>query len=335
MERSGEDGVGAELEALANELMVRAAEIQSGAALLGAVAKALGGVRGAQAASRDVAAAILGVGAGSDAPRPRVQAMAGPRGGAAVAGEALERRLWDQVPMVVVEAATVRSFGQVGIGCVGIDGEGRKHVLGLEWQATSSQHGPAVGFVEDLYGRGVHASDAHHLLFVTDGGLALDQAIAKRYPGARVALCHAAFSARVLGHVRHTPEHTQVRGELRRALAKTDADDIRRQLERLGQSLSLSHPGAALTVREGLSGVLVLPSLGLPAALYRSLATVAVLRTAIAEAVRLGRSRGATEEGKDALALGVEGWERRTRRVIGYEGLGALSMALDSLSCVA
>jgi hypothetical protein len=330
-------GVGGELQDLASELMARAGEIQSAAALLGAVAEALTKGAATEAASREVAAAILGIGRGdgSSGPRARVQGARGPAGGAPVAAGAVFRRLWDQTPLVLVEAATVHSFGQVGLGCVGIDGEGHKHVLGLEWQATSSQHGPAVGFVEDLYGRGVHASDAHHLLFVTDGGLALDQAIAKRYPGARVALCHAAFSARVLGHVRHTPEESQIRSELRRALAKTDADDMRRHLERLGQSLSLSHPGAALAVREGLSGALVLPGLGLPAALYRSLATVAVLRTAIAEAVRLGRSRGATEEGKDALALGVEGWERRTRRVIGYEGLGALSMALGSPSRVA
>jgi hypothetical protein len=56
-----------------------------------------------------------------------------------------------------------------------------------------------------------------------------------------------------------------------------------------------------------------------------------VLRTAIAEAAHLGRSQTALE-GEDAMALGVERWEEKTRRLMGYEGLEALSLALRSPS---
>lgn len=323
------------LRAVALELGARADEIRAGADWLMAVSAMLGHDGTPPEVSREIAMALLGVTHVDRPSAPPPQRLGLPAPGRDVQGRSqvdrLKRRLWDRTPLVVVEAATVRSFGQSVLCSVGIDASGKKHVLGLAFKATSSQQGPSVAFVEDLFGRGVKAADGHHLLFVTDGGVALDQAIERRYPGSHLGLCHAALRERVLAHLRHTPAELQTRSELGRALGQAQPDEIRRHLDRLGQSLSLSHPGAAASVREGLRGALVLAGLGPSPALYRSLATVSVLRTAIAEAAHLGRSQTALE-GEDAMALGVERWEEKTRRLMGYEGLEALSLALRSPS---
>ena len=321
------------LRAVAVELGARADEIRAGADWLLAVSAMLGHGGAPPEVSRELAVALLGAARVDrpSAPPPRRLAVPvpGPDAEGQPQADRVKRRLWDHTPLVVVEAATVRSFGQSVLSGVGIDASGRKHVLGLAWQATSSQQGPSAAFVEDLFGRGVKAADGHHLLFVTDGGVALDQAIQRRYPGSHLGLCHATLRERVLGHLRHTPAEAQTRNELNRALGHAQPDEIRRQLERLGQSLSLSHPGAAASVREGLRGALVLADLGPSPALQRSLCTVSVLRTAIAEAAHLARSQSSLE-GEDAMALGVQLWEEKTRRVMGYEGLEALCLALRS-----
>ena len=325
-------GLSDALRAVALELRTRASEIEAGATLLLTVSEAVGRVEDSTVVSRQIAAGILGL---TQRETPHVPDRPLPRIPQTLPGEstyarALQERLWDETPFVVLYAATVKSSGRVGLACVGIDRDGRKHVLGWKEGATSSQQGPSQAFVEELFTHGVGIAATQPLLWVTDGGYALDSLIPKRYPDAKVALCQSALRVRVLSHLSHAPIEGEVRAELRRALHPASVDEIRRHLERLAQSLSLSHPGAALSVREGMKGALVLPSLEPTPALFRSLATCAGLHTAFAEATRLGRMKAS--EGQDPLTLGVEEWERRTRRVVGYEGMEALSLALRTQS---
>jgi transposase-like protein len=73
----------------------------------------------------------------------------------------------------------------------------------------------------------------------------------------------------------HLPEalHASVGRALRDAWESTDALLAQRQLERLANSLSKKHPGAAASLREGLQETLTLIHLGVEAALYRTLRT--------------------------------------------------------------
>lgn len=305
----------------AAELMEMIARVARGAgstpeAVSNALAHALIGQPSEQPAARQLGATRPGRGRGPDAD-------------ARTAGQGAEvvpplRRSWQDTPLVVVQAATARSYGHSVLCALGISADGQKRVLGYRWDTTSMQ-GAAAAFIEDLFERGVKAPTESHLLWVTDGGQALDQAIARRYPGAHRGLCRRAFSERVLAYVTKSAAEGEVRDALRRALGHAP-DEMRRGLDRLAQSLVLPHPGAAQAVREGIEGVLVVPSLSLDPVLSASLASVATLRTAVAEAVRLGRQTDGGEE--DPLAAGSEQFERRTRRILGYEALSALEHAL-------
>lgn len=63
------------------------------------------------------------------------------------------RRLWKDTPLVVVQAATARSYGRSVLCALGITPDGRKRVLGYRWETTSMQasagsprpaHGPSL-----------------------------------------------------------------------------------------------------------------------------------------------------------------------------------------------
>jgi hypothetical protein len=327
--RGVSSALGGELGEVAQHLAAQAEEIRRVAELMEMVARlARGAGSTPEAVSYALAHAVIGQPGGQAAatrPGPDRGPDGGGRAGAAVANVALpQRRLWKDTPFVVIQAATARSYGRPVLCALGITADGHKRVLGYRWDTTSMQVA-ATAFIEDLFERGVKAPSDSRLLWVTDGGQALDQAIAHRYPGAHRGLCRHAFSEHVLAYVRKSAAEGEVREALGRAL-RHGPDEIRRGLDRLAQSLTLAHPGAAQAVREGIEGVLVVPSLCPDPVLSTSLASVATLRTAVAEAVRLGRQTDGGE--KDPLAAGSELFERRTRRILGYEALTALERAL-------
>ena len=76
----------------------------------------------------------------------------------------------------------------------------------------------------------------------------------------------------VLDHLPKTM-HASVNRALRDAWAASDADLARRQLQRLANSLTSKHPGAAASLREGLEDTLTLQTLGITGSLYRTLRT--------------------------------------------------------------
>lgn len=131
------------LRAVAVELGARANEIRAGADWLLAVSAMLGYDGTAPEVSREIAMALLGVTRIDRPSVPPPRRLAVPTAtapgrdvqGRSQAGRII-RRLWDHTPLVLVEAATVRSFGQSLLCGVGIDASGQKHVLGLAWQTT-------------------------------------------------------------------------------------------------------------------------------------------------------------------------------------------------------
>lgn len=332
---AGFGSVGDGLRAVATELEARAREVEAGAALLLKMSALFDATGDAKTVSRTLAASLLGIGAPgpfegpeSRTNRPRMTAIPTPP-----AGGRIGDRLFDQVGLVVIEAATVCTGKRTGLCALGIERDGQKHVLSYLWDVTSSQEEAGKALVEDLYRRGVGAGTDAPLLWLTDGGRGLDAAIRRRYPQARIGLSAEAFRKKVLAHLRTAPNEQEIRSELDRALRLSDQDALRQKLERLSQSFSLSHPGSALSIREGLPGLLVLPSLEPSPALFRSLASSPTLRTAISTSLRLGQREAC--EGEDPMEKGVRAFEATTRRLIGCEDLEALLTSLRTQACAA
>jgi transposase-like protein len=153
---------------------------------------------------------------------------------------------------------------------LGIDADGRKHVLGLHEGAT--ENAAACGaLLDDIIKRGVSAQRS--LLFVVDGAKALCSAIHARWDKrALIQRCQVHKTRNVKDHL---PEelHTSVVATMRQAYALRDYKKAKQQLENLARRLDDEHPSAASSVREGLVEVLTVIKLGLPPAFARTFAT--------------------------------------------------------------
>ena len=153
---------------------------------------------------------------------------------------------------------------------LGIDGEGKKQILGLREGHT--EHSRVVkALLRDLVDRGLDPDRAR--LFVIDGAKALTSAIRTVF-GALAAIqrCQLHKQRNILGHL---PErlHANVTARLRDAWTAGDVAVAHRHLKRLATSLETDHPGAAASVREGLDDTLTLQRLGVTGVLYRKLRT--------------------------------------------------------------
>ena len=124
---------------------------------------------------------------------------------------------------------------------LGIDTQGRKHVLGLREGATETA-AVTTGLLSDLVTRGLPTDRT--LLFVIDGATGLRRAITDVF-GSRgvVQRCQVHKWRNVIGHL---PErlHASVGKALRDAWNLDSADHAARVLKRLAGSLEHDHPGA-------------------------------------------------------------------------------------------
>ena len=142
---------------------------------------------------------------------------------------------------------------------LGVDAEGRKHVLGLREGATETA-AVAGSLLSDLVTRGLPTDRT--LLFVIDGAPGLRRAITEVFGSCGVVQrCQVHKRRNVLGHL---PErlHASVGKALRDAWGLDSADRAARVLERLAASLERDHPGAAASIREGLDETLTVQRLG-------------------------------------------------------------------------
>jgi putative transposase len=153
---------------------------------------------------------------------------------------------------------------------LGVDAEGKKHVLGLHEGATENE--AACGaLLDDIIGRGV--SPLRSMLFVIDGAKALHKAIVARFGSrALVQRCQVHKARNVKDHL---PDELRpsVAATMRQAYAMHDYKAAKRQLESLARQLDDEHPGAAASVREGLVETLTVVRLGLPRSFARTFAT--------------------------------------------------------------
>jgi transposase-like protein len=183
-------------------------------------------------------------------------------------GQWLSRRIEVALPVVMIDGIHFRD--RVVLVALGFDAQGKKHVLGIREGSTEKTQ-VVRALLADLIERGLDA-DAPRL-WVIDGAKALRRAITETF--GETALVHRCQEHKRRNVLAHLPEdlHASVSRALRDAWNTHDADLAQRQLERLANSLSKHHPGAAASLREGLQETLTLIRLDIDAALYRTLRT--------------------------------------------------------------
>ena len=246
-------------------------------------------------------------------------------------GTFLERPLGElDLRVVCVDGKVFRDHCMVI--ALGIDAEGRKHVLGLREGATETA-AVTSGLLSDLVTRGLPTDRT--LLFVIDGAAGLRRAVREVF-GSRgvVQRCQVHKCRNVLGHL---PErlHASVSKALRDGWDLGSADRAARVLERLARSLEGDHPGAAASIREGLDETLTVQRLGLTGALRRTLRSTNIIENLNGSVERYTRNVKRWRDGQM-----IQRWvgsalveaEKHFRRVRGYRDVPHLVNALDALA---
>jgi putative transposase len=243
-------------------------------------------------------------------------------------GELMARRL-DDVRLAVLMLDGIELKGRTCLVALGITSDGVKIPLGL-WEGSTENATVATALLSDLVERGLDTTQG--VLCVLDGSKALRKAVrdvlGERAP---VQRCVRHKERNVLDHL---PERDRagVRRRLRGAWDERDHDRALDRLEQLAGELERSHPGAAASLREGMAETLTLTRLGITGSLRRTLASTNPIESMIECVRRTARNVKRWQSGEMALrwtAAGMLEAERQFRRIIGYQQLAKLAMAIE------
>lgn len=250
---------------------------------------------------------------------------------AEVSAQALERlceRRFEEVELLVIYIDGQDFSGHQVISAVGVDVEGRKHVLGLAEGATENAV-VVKGLLEDLVERGV--GPGRRRLFVIDGSKALRKAIEAVYGAENpVQRCRSHKLRNVIGYL---PQELQKQtAAAMRAAWRLEPGEGMARLRTQIAWLERSHPQAAASLKEGLEETFTINRLGLSPTLRRCLATTNVIESLLSgvgrRTRRVTRWRNGEMSLRWAAAAALE-TEKHFRKVIGHRDLWMLKAALE------
>ena len=200
---------------------------------------------------------------------------------------------------------------------LGIDSDGRKHVLGVREGATENATA-CRALLEDLSERGLRTDRG--TLVVLDGSKALVKAVRAVYGNCAVLQRCQVHKTRNI--VDQLPEDLRpsLRESLRQAYRCADAVRAKRLLLNLANRLRDEHPSASASIQEGLDETLTVMRLGLPRGLERVLSCTNAIENLIGSARNLGqrvkRWRGGSMILRWTATALIEA-EKKFRRVAG------------------
>ena len=222
--------------------------------------------------------------------------------------------------------------GHLLVVAMGLDREGRKHVLGLHQGATENAE-VCKGLLEDMARRGLDTGKDY--LFVLDGAKALRSAVTRVFGAdALVQRCQAHKRRNVL---KHLPEKHQnaVDARISAAYKMADYEEARQSLDLTVRYLEKLNPDAAASLKEGLEETLTVHKLGITGLLRKTLATTNPLESCFSgvrtSTGRVKRWRGDDMAQRWAVAALLRA-EKKFRRIKGYKELPRLAVVLQHKS---
>lgn len=243
--------------------------------------------------------------------------------------ETLLARRFDGVNILAVYIDGIILGGHHVLAALGVDDEGRQHVLGLR-EGASENAAVARALLEDLVQRGVVAGVKR--LFIIDGSKALRAAIDAVYGAEQpVQRCRLHKMRNVQGHL---PENKARHATmvLRAAFRMEDHARAMGKIRDLAQELQEEWPGASGSLLEGLEELFTVNRLGLPASLRRSLATTNIIESPQGTVRRLTRHVDRWRDGSMALRWAAASFleaEKTMRTIGGCAQLWMLEAALE------
>ena len=245
-------------------------------------------------------------------------------------GQELERlaeRRFEEIELLILYIDGL-VFGKHHVICaVGVDIEGRKHVLGIQ-EGASENTATATSLLEDLVGRGVDPEQRY--LFVIDGSKALRSAIGKVFgSGGPIQRCRR---HKVRNVCQKLPEDLadQVHCVMKAAYRLPWQEGLAR-LRKQAQWLEAIHPDAAASLREGLEETFTINRLELSSSLRLCLGTTNLIESPHS-GVRLRSGRVSRwRNGPMVLCWVASAFlqtEKHFRRIQGYRDLWMLKAKL-------
>jgi transposase-like protein len=216
------------------------------------------------------------------------------------------------------------------VTAVGVDSQGRKHVLGFEPGSTENS-GVCRSLISNLIERGV-LEESGGMLFVVDGGKGLQKAITEVF-GKRVEIqrCTVHKKRNVLDKL-PKKEHEEFKQKFNAAYNKKTFKEAEKAFVALRTELILRRrSGAANSLTEGLQQILTLHKLGITGTLRRSLNTTNSIESVFSAARYYTRNvkRWQKEEQMERwIAAGLLEAEQKLRKVPGHTNLKKLKQAL-------
>ena len=238
----------------------------------------------------------------------------------------LERR-FDDVELLIIYIDGMHFGDQCVLAAVGVDIQGRKHVLALREGATENAEA-AKDLLQHLVEHGV--DPARRRLFIIDGSKALRTAINAVF-GAEtpVQRCRNHKLRNVLGRL---PREQQAQtASLMRAAWKMNPRDGMTKFHQIAGWLEHDYPEAAAALLEGLEECFTINRLDIPRSLHRCLATSNIVdnpHSGVRDRTRrVCRWRpGMPARWSAAAFLEIE---KSFRKIMGYRDLWALKAILD------
>ena len=188
----------------------------------------------------------------------------------------LQERRWDQVDLLVIYVDGQR-FGEHHIlAAVGVDRDGRKHVLGIEPGATENAAAGKRLFTR-LRDNGLNTEQKY--LFVIDGSKALRAAIHEVFGAQQpIQRCRKHKERNVLAEL-PKEQHPNAQSLLHAAWKSPTAEEGEKRIEQLARFLERDYEQAAKCLREGIHDLFTLQRLNVPPSLWKCLATTNVIES--------------------------------------------------------
>lgn len=222
--------------------------------------------------------------------------------------------------------------GHMLVVALGLDAEGRKHVLGLREGATENG-AVCTGLLEDMARRGLDTERDY--LFVLDGGKALRSAVARMFGSeALVQRCQVHKRRNVAKHL--PPEHQEaIDVRIRAAYNMSSHEDAKRSLELVAKELQMLNPSAAASLREGMEETLTVHRLGITGLLRKTLSSSNPIEScfSVTKTItgRVKRWRAGDMVQRWAVAALLRA-ESKFNRVKGYREIPRLLVAMQQKS---
>jgi transposase-like protein len=240
--------------------------------------------------------------------------------------ELTERKIATRQIAIMIDGIHIGK--SVILAAVGIDESGTKQVLGLQEGAT--ENSVAVGsLLDSMIERGLNSELP--TLFILDGAKALTKAVQDRFQFAQIQRCRVHKIRNVLDHL---PLEKRRYYKAKMNLAyRLPYEEALEKLNDLAHELEVLHPGAAGSLKEGLSETLTVSRLAVSPLLAQSLSTTNVIESSFSRARhRLKRvtnvSSGSMSLRWCASALSLA--EENFRTIKGVKDLWMLRTAIDN-----